>query len=308
MNVNFLKELTNNNFYHTLHNLLDFCNRRNKDLKRKLFLFMLPEKPFRPQLEPFLRLFELNLRSLQFTSVCKFENGSYLYTKLDCFHCVYPLDDQCANFFETECTHEKLSKTYRPYFLSVDAAKITFPPSDFRQNIFPIFLLHENLNQTMKLMKRLLQMKCNVSKNLSKCISFIKLGQSSPLVSMSMTGYSKCILLPLLPSRYLHYHILAGEHPHHDFLKECTEVAATKSYIGSLPFDPHCAIKYIETVFSIVKFKNRVSKLETRIKNVEQKQSQPQGNLTNTKQETNGSRGGKNQFISAVGNVQRDVD
>ena len=330
VNVNFLKELTNDDLYHTLHDLLDFCNNRQKgDLKRKLFLFMLPKENFRPDLEPFLRLFELNLRSPYFTSVCKFEDGSYLYTKLDCFHCVYPLDDKCADFLENRHTHTELDIAYRPYIsLSSKCPKMYFPPSNVRKRIFPVFLLDENTNQTMKLMKRLLQTNSNLSKHLCKCISFIKLGQSS---SMSMTGYEKklsngpTINDLLLKSKKTSYGHHGSDKEEFEFLYKCTESAAMNSYIGTLPFgviDPHIAMKYIKMAFKLTKLKERLSKWEESFKTVTKKESQLKRpvasqqprNLTNAVQHmlphtpVHDIVGEHAKTVSAIGKVEKKFD
>ena len=266
MNVNLVKELPNSDLFDALFDLLDYCNGRSRELKRKLYLFMLPNQAYKPKLQEFLYVFELQLRSPHFTSVVKFEHGSCLYTKFDCFHCVYPICKQCIDYLESEYDEHSMGSTYFPP--SETCSTLMIPPSTLRSQLFPIFLLEENCECTKKLITRLI-VNFTDSPKLGECIAFMKLGQSTAMEGR-MLGYPK--MSGSKRSNKLVYNLDSSSK--YKFLAECTESARENSIIVQLPFgriDPLKAIAYININHKLKKLQERQLVLGDRMCRSEEK-------------------------------------
>lgn len=85
-------------------------------------------------------MFDLQLRNPEFTSIVDMEEGTFLYTKFDCFHCMLPLVDRSLGF-ET---------------MVLDSGKKTIPSEGERCCKFPKVLLRRNLEKAAELFKYIL--------------------------------------------------------------------------------------------------------------------------------------------------------
>jgi len=104
-----------------------------------LYLYILPNGPFNPELQDAAYIFNLQIRNLEFTSIVEEEEGTFLYTKFDCFHCVLPLID-CSKCFENVLV----------------SGQITIPSEEQRKCQFPQVLLRRNLDEAVQLIKHII--------------------------------------------------------------------------------------------------------------------------------------------------------
>ena len=105
-----------------------------------LWLYILPNGPFKPEVRDATYIFDLQLRNPQFTSIVEERDGNFLYTKCDCFHWVLPLVDCNMGFDEN----------------GLVSGKITILSEEERKRQFPQVLLRRNLDEAVQLAKHII--------------------------------------------------------------------------------------------------------------------------------------------------------
>lgn len=126
--------------FKALFTLQNYSMKRGQNRPR-LYLYILPNGPFNfnTELQDAAYIFNLQIRNPQFTLIVKEKEGTFLYTKFDCFHCVLPLVD-CNKCFE------KVSVS----------GHITIPSEEQRKHQFPQVLLRRNLDEAVQLAKHII--------------------------------------------------------------------------------------------------------------------------------------------------------
>lgn len=135
--VSLMKELHNGQFelFKALVILQKYCNKPQIAELPTLYLDLLPSGPFNPELTDIAYIFDLQLRNPQFTQVVEMEEGTFLYTKFDCFHCSLPLINNNLGF--ENALHS--GKT------------VIFHSEKERKHVFPRVLLKRNQDKAVHL-------------------------------------------------------------------------------------------------------------------------------------------------------------
>lgn len=136
INVNLMNEICSGRIgsVEALLDLRRYCKEPESKNLPSLYLSVLPNGPFKPELGGVTYMFDLQLRNPEFTSIVDMEEGTFLYTKFDCFHCMLPLVDRSLGF-ETV----------------LDCGKKTIPSEEERCCLFPKVLLRRNLDEAAEL-------------------------------------------------------------------------------------------------------------------------------------------------------------
>ena len=136
INVNLMNEICRGQFgsVEALLDLRRYCMKPVRENLPPLYLSVLPNGPFNPELGGATYMFDLQLRNPEFTSIVDMEEGTFLYTKFDCFHCMLPLVDRSLSFGTV-----------------LDSGKKTIPSEGERCCQFPKVLLRRNLDKAAEL-------------------------------------------------------------------------------------------------------------------------------------------------------------
>ena len=83
-----------------IYSLWEFCAGKSSS-PPNLKVFLLPNKPFNEQVNDFMYPFEMLIRMPRCTELVKQSEGTFFYTKFDCFHIVFPICETSEIYFET---------------------------------------------------------------------------------------------------------------------------------------------------------------------------------------------------------------
>ena len=153
INVNLMNEIRNGQFgsMRSLLTLRKYCMEPESVKPPPLYLSVLPNGPFRPELRDTTYIFDLQLRNPEFASVV---DESFLYTKFDCFHCTLPFGDDTLDFDNV-----------------LDSK--TIPSEEERKSLFPQVLLRKNLKKALQLAEYIISQSPNAKLD-HHCKAFIE--------------------------------------------------------------------------------------------------------------------------------------
>ena len=106
-NIDLDERFQQQNIIDEVHYLWNFCRgtleaASEQSTLPNLKLFLLPNKPFCSNIDDFMYPFEMLLRMPRCTELIQQkEEGTFFYTKFDCFHIVLPLCETSKTYFET---------------------------------------------------------------------------------------------------------------------------------------------------------------------------------------------------------------
>ena len=258
VNCNFIKYIRVHGkyFLDSVYDLQRYVTEKDYMLKKKIYLFLLPNCFYIKKLQEFLYLLEISLRNPQFTTLISSDKeGSFLYTQFDCFHCVYPVCQKSVEHFRLEYSSALPPLTQDVYMVSPDSE---------RRPIFPEILIKVNMRRANKLFDFLCNAKDSIPATLDECFIFIKLGQANH--QREEARISKYTSINTRNAAVYNFRILDGKLLHQSLAKG-RESARCLSVLNQLPFgriDPHKAIGYINLKHRMAKLKDRLEELRTK--------------------------------------------
>ena len=258
VNCNFLKYIhtLGQDFFDSVYDLQQYVTEKDYKLKKKIYLFILPNCYYKDKAQENLYLLELSLRNPQFTSLIQTDKeGSFLYTQFDCFHCVYPVCPKSTEFFQKHYNSSVPPLTQSTY--------IVLPDSE-RRHLFPEILIEISLNRAKKLMEFFAMQKDKEPAALDQCTIFIKIGQAiCPREEARISNYTRS---SINDSKFLKFPASQGKELHQN-LKKWRKDAREKSIIERIPFgkvDSTKAIGYIKLQSNMRKLKDKLEELQTK--------------------------------------------